>query len=130
MLQSQELPLFGERGGLSPLPTRLHKYGQYVLLSRLQTPYVPRGVGQEAVEEAVMDATGASLPEFHVMGDDAEAAPEVREGYFPLREFGPQFLELHHEELPRGNDLALVGDPCAELRFTGPREEIFQRFGT
>ena len=69
----------------------------------------------KSVHKAVMHAAGAALPKLHVVGHHAEAAPEIRQRHLPLRELVLQLLEFHHEEFARGNNLALVGDPRAEL---------------
>lgn len=75
-----------------------------------------------------MDATGATLPEFDGMRDDAIAAPEGREGDFAVLEFGFNFFEFLEQDFFGSDDFGLVGNPSADLGFARAGHEVFQRF--
>lgn len=86
------------------------------------------GVCGFAVEEAVVKAGGAALPEFDGLWDDAVSAPEGWEGDFAVGEFGADFVEFLEEDFARGDDFALVGDPGSDLGFAGAGGEVFEGF--
>src|ERR1035437_2477364 len=103
-----------------------------------ETPALP-GLRGEAVdlpaavvagiEEAVVEAAGAALPEFDGFRDDPVAAPERGQGDFTLGELRFHLGEFLQEERARRYDRALLGHPGTELGIAGTRGEIAERFG-
>lgn len=75
-----------------------------------------------------MDASGAALPEFDRLRDNAVAAPERRERNFAVLEFGFNFFEFLEEDFFGSDDFGLVGNPCADLGFTRAGHEVFEGF--
>jgi len=71
-----------------------------------------------------VEAVFAALPVFEARGDDAVAAPEGGEGDFTVAEFFHGLSELGLEEFAGGDDLALRGDPCADLAAARAAQEI------
>jgi hypothetical protein len=87
------------------------------------------GIARAPVEEAVVQAGGAALPELDHLRDHPIAAPERGQGDLSVGEFFLNLGELLHQEFARGDDFALVGNPGTDLRFTRARDEIFERLG-
>ena len=76
-----------------------------------------------------MEAVAAALPEFDGFGNDAIATPEVGFRDVAIGEFVFQLFEFREKNIPGGDDLALVRDPCAEATADGAAHEIGERFG-
>ena len=92
--------------------------------SGIQPGFFPAALGLGTVDEAVVQAIGAALPELKAGGDKAVAAPEVGsrdllafESFFDLRESA-------FEGVTVGQDFALFGGPGTELAVAGAGAEI------
>ena len=81
------------------------------------------------IEESVVEAVAAALPEFDGFGDHAIAAPEVGFRDFSVGELFFQFLVFCEEDISRGDDLALVGDPGSQAAPDRAAQEIGERLG-
>ena len=77
-----------------------------------------------------MQPVAAALPEFDRFGNDAVATPEVRLRNIAIGEFVFQIFEFRQQDIPRGDDLALIRDPCAEAAADGAAHKIGERFGS
>lgn len=86
------------------------------------------GIGT-GVEEAIVEAVFAALPEFQFAGDDAEAAPEGGEGDVAFAEFAFHFLPFLDQGLAVGEDAALGGGPGGELGIDGALDEVGKDLG-
>src|SRR5688572_6875420 len=76
-----------------------------------------------------MQAGRAALPEFDGFRRDAVASPERGQRDLAVVEFLADLGEFLHEEFPRSDDLALVGNPGADLRFARTRGKVSQGLG-
>jgi hypothetical protein len=81
------------RRGTSVDPT---VYWWWTLLWR-ESVDCPSGVGIFRIQESVVDAIAAALPEFDGLGLDAVATPKGREGDVAIFKFALHFVEFRYE---------------------------------
>src|SRR5690606_9261652 len=109
-VQTCALPIFSTDGpccGVLP-----PKHGPHS--SRIQHPYGP-GVAEALVEEALVEAVGAALPELDAVGDEAEAGPVGRARDGLALELLLELAQALHQLLAAREGLALARGPGAEL---------------
>ena len=73
-----------------------------------------------------MEAAVTALPELDAVGDDAIAAPEIRQGDLPLGELALHLFHLFVQQGTGLDHLALGRGPGADLAAAGAGEEIGQ----
>src|SRR5436190_18991164 len=80
------------------------------------------------IDDAVVQTIGTAVPELDSRRNEAEAAPKRRPLYrLPLE--SPLDLAIFlFERFPRGERLALVRCPCAQLAATWPGSEVLVGF--
>ena len=82
-----------------------------------------------AIEKPVVQPRGPALPELDHLRHHPVAAPERGQRNLAVGEFLLNLGELLHQEFPRSDDLALVGNPRADLRVARAGGEILERLG-
>ena len=84
----------------------------------------PRAAALAAVDEAVVQAVGAALPELDLDRDHAVAAPVRRARNLALAIVGLDLREAAVEVAAAGDDRALIRGPGADLAAARPRRKV------